>query len=104
MILQDKISTMLNFAMRAGKAVYGTETITESRRKLVILVCRTLSENSLKKLVKDNQKTMIIKTKAFDLFDLTHKNGKAIAVIDKNMADEIIKNINENYEVISEGK
>ena len=104
MILQDKISTMLNFAMRARKAVYGTETITESRRKLVILVCRTLSENSLKKLVKDNQKTMIIKTKAFDLFDLTHKSGKAIAVIDKNMADEIIKNINENYEVISEGK
>ena len=102
--MQDKIATMLNFAIKARKAVYGVETITDSRRKLIIIVCRTLSENSLKKLINDNQKTMIIKTKTFDLFDLTHKSGKAIAVTDKNMVDEIIKNINENYEVISEGK
>lgn len=102
--MQDKIATMLNFAIRAKKILYGADVITQSKRKIVVLVCRTLSENSLKKFLKNNQKTLIVKTKAFDLIDLTHKSGKVIAVTDKNMAYEIIKNINENYEVISEGE
>ena len=100
--MSDKIQTMLNFAIRASKTVFGVDNIPSSKAKHVIIACSTLSENSLKQLLRDNKNTPIILSKR-PLEEVIHRGGKAVAVKDKNMATEILKNINDDYELISEG-
>ncbi|MBE5731490.1 MAG: hypothetical protein E7353_00515 [Clostridiales bacterium] len=100
--MSDKIQTMLNFAIRASKTVFGVDNIPSCKSKHVIIACSSLSENSLKQLLKENTKTPIILSKR-PLEEIIHRGGKAIAVKDKNMANEILKNINDDYELISEG-
>lgn len=100
--MSDKIQTMLNFAIRASKTVFGVDNIPSCKNKHVIIACSTLSENSLKQLLKENVKTPIIRTKK-PLEEIIHRGGKAIAIKDRNMANEIMKNINDDYELISEG-
>ena len=100
--MSDKIQTMLNFAIRASKTVFGVDNIPSCKAKHVIIACSTLSENSLKQLLRDNKNTPIILSKR-PLEDIIHRGGKAVAVKDKNMATEILKNINDDYELISEG-
>ena len=101
--MQDKVETMLNFAMRARKVVMGTDNIEVSRKKCLIVICHTLSERSKAKLVRDNPTIPILVSKR-ELSEVIHKSGKAIAVTDKNMVKEILKNYQENYELISEGE
>ena len=101
--MSDKIQTMLNFAIRAKKTVYGIDNIVVSKRVKVVVVCRSLSDRSLKRLLQERNDVPIIKTKAFDLCDIAHKSGKAIAVTEYNMAKEILNNINSEYQLISEG-
>ena len=100
--MSDKIQTMLNFAIRASTTVFGVDNIPSCKNKHVIIACSTLSENSLKQLLKENVKTPIIRTKK-PLEEIIHRGGKAIAIKDRNMANEIMKNINDDYELISEG-
>lgn len=100
--MNDKISTMLSFAIRAGKNVWGVDNIPLRRGVGVVVVCPTLSERSLKKL-KEQINVPIVRSKR-PLEDLLGHSGKAIGVVDKNMVNEILKNIDENYELISEVK
>ena len=100
--MSDKIQTMLNFAIRASKTVFGVDNIPSCKSKHVIVVCSTLSENSKKQLLNENKKTPIILSKR-PLETIIHRGGKAVAVKDYHMAMEIMKNINEDYELISEG-
>lgn len=99
--MSDKIETMLNFAIRASKTVFGVDNIPSCRNKYVIVACSTLSPNSLKQLVKENKNTPIIISKR-PLDTIIHRGGKAVAVKDRNMATEILKNISDDYELISE--
>lgn len=102
MNLSDKIQTMLNFAIRASKTVFGVDNIPSCKNKHVIVVCSSLSENSMKQLLNENKKTPIILSKK-PLDTIIHRGGKAVAIKDYHMAMEIMKNINEDYELISEG-
>lgn len=102
--MQDKIQTMLNFAIRAKKTVYGVDNIVVSKKAKVVVVCKTLSQRSLKRLLCEATRIPILRTVTYELEYLAHKSGKAIAVTDSNMAKEILKNINNDYELISEGK
>lgn len=100
--MSDKIQAMLGFAIRASKTVFGVDNIPTCKNKHVIVICSTLSENSLKQLLRENPKTPIVLSKK-PLEDVIHRGGKAIAIKDRNMAKEILKNINDDYELISEG-
>ena len=101
--MADKIETMLNFAIRAKKAVYGVDNIVAVKKVKIAIICRTLSPRSEKNLI--SQITVpVIRTISRDLADVCHKSGKAIGITDPNMTAEILKNINFDYELISEGK
>ena len=101
--MQDKVETMLNFAIRARKIVMGTDNIENSRKKCLIVICHTLSERSKAKIIKDNPTIPVLISKR-ELAEVIHKSGKAIAVTDRNMVKEILKNYKDNYELISEGE
>jgi len=96
-----KIETMIGFAIRAGKIIYGAERIYQNKNAKIIIICHTLADNSKKKLLEKrlpNQK--IIVTKAL-LEDIVYKtNCKAIAITDINFAKSILDGINGDYALI----
>lgn len=103
---QDKVTALVGFAIKAGKIIFGTDAIERSHRKKgLIIACKTLSEGSLEKLVRQSGGTTVILSRVTPVSELTHKNGcKVIAVTDKQMSDAILKNINGNYQILTEVK
>lgn len=99
----NKATSLLGFAVKANKLIYGTDRIMEKRKKtFLVIICRTLSENSRKKLLAQAD-TIVIETVKKDLSEILHKeNCKAAALIDRQMADAVLKNIKDDYRKISE--
>ena len=99
----DKLKTLVGFAMKAGKVVYGTDNIEYSRSKRLIILCKTLSENSRKKVISQAGKTPILLSTATTVAEITYRDGcKAIAITDKQMSEAILKLKNGSYQLITE--
>ncbi len=102
-MVTDKLETLVGFAMKAGKVIYGTDNIERSGKKHLILLCNTLSENSRKKLIHKVEKTPILLSTQKLLSEITHREGcKALAITDRQMANAIIENKNGSYRFITE--
>lgn len=95
---------MLGFALKAGKTATGTDAIIQRSRSVsLIVVCRTLQENALKKIVKAASGTPIIRHKTEELSAIIKKTGvKAIGVTDTQMAQAIDNFLDEQYERLTE--
>ena len=73
----------------------GLNSISTLKKAEIILICRTISDNSLKEAIKLSKKLKceIFKTVNYDLDGFVNKtNIKIIAITDKNLAEAIIKN------------
>ena len=95
MAVPDKTETLLGFALKAKKIILGTDDILSYHRAAyLILIDPSLSENAQKKLIRHGEARNIpVRTVAAPLEDMLHRPGvKAVALTDKNMAAEIIKN------------
>jgi ribosomal protein L7Ae-like RNA K-turn-binding protein len=93
---EKKIETMLNFAVRARKIIFGQDNIlVYKKRQYCILYDGSLAENSVKKLTQAaNTKSIPIFCLTVPLADLVHRAGvKAVSVTDANLAKEIILNV-----------
>lgn len=100
---KDKIATLLHFAIKAGKLVYGVDNISAFHKKLhLIIICPTLSSNSENEIKNVCVKRNIPLLKPQDTLDkiLIKPNCKAAALTDRQMAETILKNTNENYRLI----
>lgn len=95
MINLQKISSYIGFAARARKIVYGADNIINKKRVPVVLVSDLLAENTMKKLgcyaEKANAQLVVLEGNALENI-LKKQNCKAIAVLDKDLADAIIEN------------
>lgn len=103
---EDKIKSLMGFAVKAGKVLYGTDNIVETKRKkYLIAVCRTISDRSLKRIT-ETCAIPVIRCKYADLGEILHKdNCKAVALLDRQMAEAAINSINYDlYDLVSEGK
>ena len=99
----DKLKTLVGFAMKAGKVVYGIDNIEYSKSKRLIILCKTLSENSFKKVVAQAGKTPVLLCTQSTVAEITYRDGcKAIAIADKQMAEAIMKLKNGSYQLITE--
>ena len=101
-----KIETMIGFAIKANKIIYGAERIytssfNKNKNAKLIIICSTLADNSKKKLLEkklSNQKILLSKNL---LDDIVHKtNCKAIAITDTNFIRPILENLNEYYTLL----
>ncbi len=103
--MNDKVESILGFAVRAGKVIYGIENVEHLRKKrYLMLICNSLSERSVRKCiaVADAGKVPLLQVKNKPLEELVHKtNCKVIAIGDKQMSQAILKFRNENYEVLT---
>ena len=90
----DKISTYLGFCIRSGKIVFGVDRAEALKKGVHLLIAdSTLSENSMKLLVKLKEKFScpLLVTEGVSLSELLHRPAvKAAAVKDKNLASAIL--------------
>ena len=90
----DKISTYLGFCIRSGKIVFGVDRAEALKKGVHLLIAdSTLSENSMKVLVKLKEKFScpLLVTEGVSLSELLHRPAvKAAAVKEKNLASAIL--------------
>ncbi|MCL1901166.1 MAG: hypothetical protein FWG51_02075 [Firmicutes bacterium] len=102
--MKDKIETYIGFCVKSRKTVTGINALEAYKKKLYcILVCNTLSENSLNLVKKINGKfnVPIIKVCAKSLEQISFIQGcKVLALTDLKLSSAVIENLNENYEII----
>ena len=99
---KDKVETLTGFAVKASKLVYGSDNIIKGRKKPLVMMCSTASDNTkaaVKSFCDTTQTDLIITKKPLEEI-VYRKNCKVIAFTDKQMAEAIKKNINENYTLI----
>ena len=103
---KDKISTFLGFCIRARKIVFGAGSVEVQRGGVyLVVVCSTAAPNTFKAAVKFSGRfkcsLMICRC---GLEEAVHRPGcKIAAVKDKNLADAIIANACEEYEIYAGG-
>ncbi len=85
----DKFSTMIGFAKRAGKIVYGLDNLKGVKRLYLLAVGDTASENlaaSMKTLAVKHRLQLVQVTA---LEEIAGGNCKALGITDENMAREM---------------
>ncbi len=92
----NKAKTYIGFSKRSGSIKYGVDDICKLKHAELILVSDALHESSMKKIGAFSEKFSVDLLKlSLDDFEnlLDNKYVKAIAILDKNLAFEIKKNL-----------
>ncbi len=100
----DKVTNLLGFAIKAGKVLFGVDSIDRyHKKKHLIIMCSSLSENTQKKIVNTYQSIPVFLSRITKVEELTHRMGcKVIAVTDKQMATALIEKMNGSYQRVTE--
>ena len=102
----DKIGSYIGFAIKARNVLFGQYTIENYKKHVYLLiVCESAKKNTIKSALnlKEKFNAPLITTKGILLDDVVYKqNCKIIAITNKNLADAILKNLNENYLIFKE--
>ena len=86
----DKFITMIGFARRAGKIVYGYDNLRSARAVKLLSVSDTASDNlkdGMKKLAEQKRVPLVI---AASLENKAGNNVKALGLTDANMAKAVV--------------
>lgn len=105
-MVKSKAETFLGFCVKAQKIAFGANAIELCKKGVYLLIaCSTLSENGKKTAIKLKNKfncPLIICKNGLE--NALHKSGvKLVAIKDKSLADAIINNVDENFELYAEG-
>ena len=103
--MADKVDSLLGFAVKAGKLIYGVDNmLLHGKKRYLVVVCKTLSPRSLKNCLNyaSRCKLPIIRSVTRPLEEVLHKTQcKAVALTDRQMSEAILKNIGNDYEVLT---
>lgn len=89
----NKIKAYVGFAFKKKSVLIGVDNIKKFKHNIdLILFSEDLSENSKKQLLSTNFAKFELKKEEFAEI-VTKSDIKAIAIVDKNLASEIIKNL-----------
>ena len=97
---KSKVETFIGFSMRARKCKIGVNAIATLKRANLLILCKSASENTKKDAIKLARKlnAKLILTVSKNLSDYTHvENGKLIAILDRELANAIMKNLLEDF-------
>lgn len=103
-MVREKIESILGFAVKAGKTVYGADSLeTYKKRYFVIVMCSSTSQNTQDKVIAQSKKRnvpIIFAEKEIENL-IGRKNCKVLAVTDKQMSQAMLDRLSENYHLIS---
>lgn len=84
-----KFASMLGFARRSGKIVYGYDNLRYSRAIKLLAVSTTASDNLASDMRALSKKTGVPLVEVEELERLVGNNVKALGFTDKNMANAV---------------
>ena len=94
MSLNAKVAAYIGFSIKAGKVLYGYESVIASRKARLILCDQALSENSMKKVRKYAE---TVKVNVIVVDDLAQYFGgkpiKCIGLVEENLASATEKEL-----------
>ena len=97
---RSKVETFIGFAIRAGKFRLGVNAISTLKKAELLIMCSTISQNSIKDAVKLAKKfrAKIILSKTHLLEDLVGKEHcKLMAITDRALSEAVLQNLDENF-------
>ena len=104
--MKDKIETYIGFCIKSRKIIIGVDALGTSRKKVYcILICNTLSENSLNSVKKIGIKlgVPVIKVLNKSLEEISFiKACRVLALTDKELAKAVMENLNSDYEILKD--
>lgn len=99
--MNDKIVSLLGFAVKADKLIYGLDELKQgTRKRYLIICCHSLSERGKKEVlyVAERDNVPLIEVKTQRLEDVIHKTDcKVVGLKNKSMAEAIIKYLTNDY-------
>lgn len=97
---KDKIDSLLGFAVKAGKVLYGADNLQTTRTRVyAIFLCGSASENTKQKvreLALGKQIPLVIAEKELQ-YVVSRMNCKVLGITDKQMAEAMLARLNESY-------
>lgn len=102
-VQKDKVDSLLGFAVKAGKLLYGSDTLETARKAVYLIVmCGTTAENTRKKVLELAAKKNIPVLEAQNALQdtVTRCNCKVIAITDRQMANAMQEYAGQNYRLI----
>jgi len=93
-----KTETLIGFAVKAKKAIFGADRVEGNKTAELIICCRSASERTIRNiaLLKTGRLPVIISEKPLE--DIVYKkNCKVIGITDKQFAKAILESITENF-------
>ena len=100
---KDKIDSLLGFAVKAGKLLYGCDTLESVRKPVyLIIVCQTLADNTRKRVLAVAERKNIPVAQSTNALEnaVGRQNCKVISVTDKQMAKAMRGYMGQNYSLI----
>jgi hypothetical protein len=102
----QKLEGYIGLAIRAGKVVFGIDNVANYNKKMFgIVICKTLSQNTRDQVIAlaDKKRLGLCETNGVNLNQLTHReNNKVIAITNKGLYNEVVKNSGEYLVVLKE--
>lgn len=101
---RSKIDSLLGFAVKAGKLIYGIDSVEVFGQKLyVIFICDSASERTKEKVLRiaSAKNIPVILSEKELQYAVGRKNCKIVAVKDKQMAQAMLGYLGESYRIIS---
>lgn len=103
---KNKVDSFIGFAIKARDIVFGLYSIENYKKKIHLLImCESAKKNTIKSALnfKEKFEVPLITTKDILLDDVVFKKDcKLIAITNKNLADAIMNNLNNNYLIFKE--
>ena len=102
-VIRNKVDSLLGFAVKAGKAIYGADTLESSKKRYrIIFLCNTATENTKKKVLAVAEKKRVPVVLSDNMLEnaVGRKNCKVVAVLDKQMSEAMLLRLGENYRLI----
>lgn len=97
---KDKIESLLGFAVKAGKVLYGADNLQTTRTRVhAIFLCKTASDNTKQKVRESaNGKHIPVIVAEKELqYVVSRMNCKVLGITDKQMAQAMLARLNESY-------
>lgn len=91
-----KIKTYVGFAIKSRKIKFGVDDILKLKNAELVMVSDSLAESGMKKLkgFAERNSAMLINFSESEFLELIQNTSiKAAAILDKNLADAIKKNL-----------
>ena len=100
----EKVAAYIGFSIKAGKLLYGYESVLASRSRVHLIVCdKALADNSMKKVARFAAENNITLFRVDDLAEYFQgRSVKCIGFTEENLASAAAHQLNNTSEVVTD--